>query len=72
MSRRIADWLQWNTERKTTKGKNLGNPAMSSSGSYLAYVAALQRHVGNNGGEWNPTGEVERILKRICRQYGAA
>eukprot|EP00944_MAST-04C_sp_MAST-4C-sp1_P010295 g10295.t1 len=69
-SNKLADDLS-RGDRIASKGKNKGKKAMNSSDSFTAYLAAVQRATKERGGDWNPTGILEEVVKRIARQYGA-
>ena len=71
MTARIADWLQWNTERKVIRGANAGKLAMTSADSFNAYLAALIRATKEAREEWNPTIALEEMMQRIKKQFGS-
>jgi integrase len=69
MTKRITGWMQWNSERRVTSGKRAGKLAIKSADTFNTYLAALVRATKEEGEEWNPTIHLDRIKKRINRQY---
>ena len=70
MTARLADWMQWNTERRVLSGANAGKLAMTSADSFYAYLAALIRATKEAREEWNPTITLEEMMQRIKKQFG--
>jgi integrase len=69
MTKRITGWMQWNSERRVTSGKRTGKLAIKSADTFNTYLAALIRATKEEGEEWHPTIHLDRVKKRINRQY---